>query len=314
MARRAFDVIDVVEVLQHRHAGRSKPGRCRGECGGGPGNGPQVRGATGGGRPLAPGGQPLSRGEWVELVRGWFPELIDAKARSLTYPTINAHRTRIKLMLATNTVTTVHRRLRDEHGLAAGISSLRRYVWLELGDRPSPDAVTVWRLVVEPGSEAQIDYGYLGSWFDPAAQRGRRVWAFVMVLACSRHMFVQPVLSMDQRVWVAAPSPSSLPRCAGAARPGQLEDGVIKPDLYDPKINRAYAELAVHYGCLIDPARASTPKDKTLVSHCSSWCLFGEDSFGESAAHAFDEPGVVGGGRLEESRVLVVGLVGGAGQ
>jgi hypothetical protein len=29
-------------------------------------------------------------------------------------------------MLATNTVTTVHQRLRDEHGLAAGLSSFRR--------------------------------------------------------------------------------------------------------------------------------------------------------------------------------------------
>ena len=33
-------------------------------------------------------------------------------------------------MLATNTVTTVHQRLRDEHRLSAGISSFRRYVWL----------------------------------------------------------------------------------------------------------------------------------------------------------------------------------------
>jgi hypothetical protein len=36
---------------------------------------------------------------------------------------------------------------------------------------------------------------------------------------------------------------------------------VIKPDLYDPKPNRAYAEMAEHYGCLIDPARAAKPKD-----------------------------------------------------
>ncbi len=106
---------------------------------------------------LVPGGPSLSRAEWVELVRGWFPELLDAKARSLTYPEINAHRDRIEAMLATNTVTTVHQRLRDEHGLAAGISSLRRYVWLEFGDRPNPAAVTVWRPPVAPGSEARED-------------------------------------------------------------------------------------------------------------------------------------------------------------
>ena len=44
-----------------------------------------------------------------------------------------------------------------------------------------------------------------------------------------------------------------------------LKTGVDKPDLYDPKINRAYAELATHYGTLIDPARAFKPKDKPRV-------------------------------------------------
>ncbi len=38
-----------------------------------------------------------------------------------------------------------------------------------------------------------------------------------------------------------------------------------KPDLYDPQINRSYAELAGHYGALIDPARAFKPKDKPRV-------------------------------------------------
>jgi len=40
---------------------------------------------------------------------------------------------------------------------------------------------------------------------------------------------------------------------------------VGKPDLYDPQINRSYAELAAHYGTLVDPARALKPKDKPRV-------------------------------------------------
>lgn len=265
MARRAFDVIDVVEVLQHWHAGRSKAdvaasvGVDRGTVR------KYVAPAEAAG--LEPGGPPLSRAEWVELVRGWFPELIDAKARSLTYAEINAHRDRIEVMLATNTVTTVHQRLRDEHSLGTGISSFRRYVRLEFGDQPNPNAVTVWRPPVSPGSEAQIDYGYLGSWFDPVAQRARRVWAFVMVLACSRHMFVRPVLSMDQRSWTASHVAAFEFFDGVPARlvPDNLKTGVTKPDLYDPKINRAYAEMAGHYGCLVDPARALKPKDKPRV-------------------------------------------------
>jgi hypothetical protein len=55
---------------------------------------------------------------------------------------------------------------------------------------------------------------------------------------------------------------------------------VDRPDLYDPKINRSYAELAAHYGTLVDPARARKPKDKGLSSHCTSWAGSGGYYFG----------------------------------
>ena len=53
----------------------------------------------------------------------------------------------------------------------------------------------------------------------------------------------------------------------GSARlvPDNLRTGVDKPDLYDPKVNRSYAEMAAHYGCLIDPARSRKPWDKARV-------------------------------------------------
>jgi transposase len=265
MARRQLEVVDIVEVLQHWHAGRPKsvvasslgvdPKTVR----------KYVLPAEDAG--LVPGGPPLSRAEWAELVRGWFPELVDARVRSLTFPTIDAHRQRIKDMLETNTVTTVHQRLRDEHGLAVGISSFRRYVASEFAEESTRDRVTVLRPDVPAGEEAQIDYGLLGSWLDPVAQRVRRVWAFVMVLACSRHMFVRPVLSMDARSWVAAHVASAsffggLPR---RLVPDNLANAVDRADLYDPKFNRAYAEFAAHFGVLIDPARRAKPKDKPRV-------------------------------------------------
>src|SRR6266699_4210251 len=48
--------------------------------------------------------------------------------------------------------------------------------------------------------------------------------------------------------------------------PDNLKTGVDRPDLYDPKINRSYAELAAHYGCLVDPARSRKPRDKPQVA------------------------------------------------
>lgn len=260
-------MIDVVEILQHWYAGRSKAevsasvGVDRGTV--------RKYVAPAETEGLEPGGPPISRAEWVDRVQGWFPELVDARVRSLTYPEVNGHRDRIEGWLdAGVTVSTIHQRLRDEHGLGAGLTSVRRYVWLEFGDRDvNPERVTVLRPEVEPGSEAQIDYGYLGQWRDPIEDRLRRVWAFVMVLACSRHMFVRPVLRMDQTAWVAAHVAAFEFFGGVPARlvPDNLATGVTKPDLYDPKLNRAYAELAAHYGCLVDPARAAKPKDKPRV-------------------------------------------------
>ena len=88
-----------------------------------------------------------------------------------------------------------------------------------------------------------------------------------MVLACSRHMFVRPVLKMDQRAWTECHVAAFAFFGGVPARlvPDNLKTGVDKPDLYDPKINRSYAELAAHYGCLIDPARAIKPRDKARV-------------------------------------------------
>ena len=258
-------MLDVVEIYQHWNAGRPKaiiaeslgvdPKTIR----------KYVKLAEDAG--LSPGAQVLSRQQWTELVRTWSPELVDARERSLTRKVIEPYRPRIKEMLGTNTVTTVHQRLRDEQGLSVGISSFRRYCWVEFPDERNRDKVTVARPDVDPGDEAQIDYGFLGMFPDPVTQKLRRVWAFVMVLAFSRHMFVRPVLKMDQASWTAT-HVAAFSYFGGAPRrlvSDNLKTGVLRADIYDPKLNKSYGELAAHYGCLLDPARALKPKDKPRV-------------------------------------------------
>jgi len=257
-------VIDVVEVLQHWHAGRPKTVVAASL-------GVDVKTirkyvAAAEAEGIRPGdGLVSDRAGWAARVAGWFPELVDAQARSRTWPELEGRRELITKMIETNTLATVHQRLRDEHGVAASESSLRRYVGQAFPDRRSRP-VTVLRPGA-PVGEAQIDYGYLGSWVDPVGGRLRRVQAFVIVLACSRHMFVRPVLSLDQSSWVAA-HVAAWEFFGGVALrlvPDNLKTGVIRADLYDPLLNRAYAEMAEHYGCLIDPARAQKPKDKPRV-------------------------------------------------
>jgi transposase len=271
MARRLFDMIDIVEVCQHWYVGRSKTeiaeslGIDRGTIR------KYVTPAMTAG--MTPGGPPVARAEWAVLVADWFPELVDAKARSLTFAEINSHRDRIVEMLTTNRPATVWQRLRDEHGLAVGLTSFRRYVWLEFPHEITADDATVLRPDVEPGTEVQIDYGYLGMWLDRVTGKNRKLNAFVMVLAASRHMFVRPVVCMDQANWIDAHI-AGFNFFGGATErwvPDNLKTGTIRPDLYDPKLNRGYNELAAHYGCLIDPARASKPKDKPRVERPMSY-------------------------------------------
>jgi hypothetical protein len=47
--------------------------------------------------------------------------------------------------------------------------------------------------------------------------------------------------------------------------PDNLTAGILKADRYDPRLNRAYGELARYYGCVIDPSRVAHPKDKPRV-------------------------------------------------
>ena len=88
-----------------------------------------------------------------------------------------------------------------------------------------------------------------------------------MVLACSRHMFVRPVIRLDQQGWSECHVAAFGFFGGVPARlvPDNLKTGVERPDLYDPKINRSYAELAAHYGFLPDPARVFRPTDKPRV-------------------------------------------------
>lgn len=265
MTRRSFTVIDIVEILVHWHAGRKKADVAR-SLGVDRGTVAKYT-AKAESEGYVPGGEQLSLERWAELAHGWFPKLVDPRERSLTHATIDAHRSEIEQMLKTNTATTVHQRLRDEHGLKVGISSFRRYVWREFPEENLRNIATPPRPEVPAGEEGQVDYGYLGTWFDRLAGRARRVWAFVMVLACSRHMFVRPVLSMDQRTWTAC-HVEAFAFFGGAPRrlvSDNLKTGVIRPDIYDPLLNRSYAELAAHYRCLVDPARSLKPKDKPRV-------------------------------------------------
>jgi transposase InsO family protein len=96
-----------------------------------------------------------------------------------------------------------------------------------------------------------------------------------------------------------------------AIRGGHVAGVIMHTDQGGEYTGALFAAACTAAGITQSMGRTGSALDKSLVSHCTSWWGFDEDSFVESFAHAFDESGVAGRGCFEEAFVLVVGLVGG---
>jgi transposase len=264
MAGRRFDVADVVEVLQHWQTGRSGRHLAR-SLGMGRDRVRQIVAAAEAAG-LSPGGPPLGRQEWQERVPALFAARLSPSFTEQRQQLERFHEA-IASRLETNTAQTVWQRLCDEDGLEVSIRTFRRYVAECIQDGVPVEKTTVRREVPSAGKVAEVDYGRMGLWEDPIAQRRRVVQGFLMALPTSRHLFVDPVFVCDQRSWVA--SHVAAFEFFGAVpeviRLDNLKTGVLSADIYDPQLNRAYAEMAEHFGVLLDPCRAGKPKDKPHV-------------------------------------------------
>jgi transposase len=86
----------------------------------------------------------------------------------------------------------------EQHGFGGSYSSLKRF--LRRAAPPTPRATL--RLEVDPGAEAQVDFGYGGLFRDREQDRLRRAWAFVMTLSCSRHQYAELVFDQTVATWL----------------------------------------------------------------------------------------------------------------
>ncbi len=162
------------------------------------------------------------------------------------------------------TAKQVWRLLRESTGIAVSYPTVKRYLRAQF--QFGGPSVCV-RLEVEPGTQAQVDYGYAGLMLDPVSGKRRRAWAFIMSLSYSRHRFVRFVFRQDIPTWIdchirAFEFFGGVPACVVL---DNLKAGVVKPDIYDPTLNRAYGELERHYGFVADPAKVASPKLKGKV-------------------------------------------------
>ena len=165
-------------------------------------------------------------------------------------------------------------------------TSLRRFVVKnKLGVSPK----TMIRIPdTAPGDYAEMDFGRLGTITDSTTGRKTTVWALVVVLSYSRHMFVWP-LSHQRLEEVVEGLKATWRFLAGVPRHLILDNfpaAVTVPDPLTPRLTHGFLQYAQFRGFLPDPARVRRPKDKPHVERAVPYVrerLFKAGSFRDLA-------------------------------
>lgn len=165
----------------------------------------------------------------------------------------------------------------DFSGSLSAIKRLCTRLQREQGVKPEDVAIPVES---GPGEIAQVDFGYVGKLYDPDAGVLRKVWAFVMVLAFSRHMIVRLVFDQTVLTWqrLHAEAFAELGGVVETVVPDNLKAAVIRAAFGidgETELNRSYRELAQHYGFKIDPTPVRDPRKKGWSSYCTSFARCG---------------------------------------
>jgi transposase len=119
----------------------------------------------------------------------------------------------------------------------------------------------------EPGSECQLDFGYLGLVADPVSGRGRRVHALIFTACYSRHMFVWLSFTQTLAAFIAG-CEAAWVFFGGVFKvliPDNAAAIVAGADAINPRFTAGWLDYAQHCGFVTDAARVRSPKDKPRV-------------------------------------------------
>jgi transposase len=166
----------------------------------------------------------------------------------------------------------------DSHGFPAKYTSVMRFVRKLRGTRRR-EAHPV--IVTGPGEEAQVDYGDGPMVRNPKTGKYCRTRLFIMTLGFSRKAARLLTFHSSAETW-ARLHERSFRRLGGAVNVmvlDNLKEGVLKPDVYDPKINPLYRDVLAHYGVTALPCRVLHPdrkgKVESAIGHTQGTALKG---------------------------------------
>ena len=188
------------------------------------------------------------------------PPALPAHARSAC----ESHRTWIEAQVRLGrNATAIYQELVDCHGFQSRYNSVKRFCRSVRKSEPEQFD----RLEFLPAEEAQVDYGEGALTRYPASSRYRKPRLFVMTLRYSRRSFRRVVWKSSSEVWARLHEEAFryFGGCPQYVVLDNLKEGVIKPDIYEPELNRIYAAMLEHYSVVADPARVRDPNRKGTV-------------------------------------------------
>lgn len=152
----------------------------------------------------------------------------------------------------------IHKRLCDKK-IQVSETSVRRYL---AGLKKKEVFVHV---PTKAGQECQIDFGYLGRF----RKEGKlvKVWVFCQVLSHSRYAFYKAVTDQTTDTFFRCQIEAMEFFCGVPAslKIDNLGAAVLKTDLYQPLIQKQYADMAAHYQTTIVTCRVKRGSDKGIV-------------------------------------------------
>jgi transposase len=185
-----------------------------------------------------------------------------AHARSACEP----HRQWIEAQVrAGRNAMAIYQDLADLFGFTQRYNSVKRFC--RTLRRREPEQFD--RLEFPAGEEAQVDYGEGAPTRHPGSGRYRKPRLFVMTLRYSRRSYRQVVWKSSSETWARLHEQAFryFGGCVQYVVLDNLKEGVIKPDIYEPQLNRLYSAMLAHYGVVADPTRVRDPDRKGTVEN-----------------------------------------------
>jgi transposase len=148
-----------------------------------------------------------------------------------------------------------------DHGFTGSYQAIKRFVRHLRETQPIPFV----RMEVEPGAEAQVDFGQ-GAWVVVDGKR-KRPHLFRVVLSHSRKGYSEVVWRQTTESFIRCLE-NSYRAFGGVPKTTVIDNlraAVTRADWYDPEINPKVAEFCRHYGTVMMPTRPAMPRHKGKV-------------------------------------------------